>query len=263
MLAAPFLGRTQGLENKVDAGNDKKPNPSFAGLSFTTSFRDSYTAPVGFTVDSQNGPVNQTLIQAGINDLFKKGDNASVFTWADYDFGYGRHGKAALDEQDIGISYALPLGKVFGGDLSANTSVQYWKYWTGNLGEHDIVTDLNFSWTGPITLDVMGRQLWAHQGVEDGRYVILQASKQMSLEKILPKVMGWNFAVTPSLSSAFNNNFYIEGNRWMGVIAKGTISATKRNASISAGAGYIHSFNRGPIEKSHSMWELTFSYNFK
>jgi hypothetical protein len=254
ILVAPVLAGQGELESKV---NEQKPSPSFAGLNITTWMKDSYTAPVGFTVGK--GPVNQTMVTLGVNDLFVKGDNLLGFTWADYDFGYEKQGKSALDEQDFGVSYTIPLGKVAGSPLSLNTGYQFWSYWSKNLGDHDNIVDLNLNWAGPVTVDIQGRQIFAHNGTKEGRYLILQLSKPVSLGK----VKNWSLTLTPSASTSFNNHFFQDDNSWMGAMFMGRVSASKKDLSVSLGGGYVYSAHSSPIERSHPIWEASVSYTFK
>ncbi|MDP3882060.1 MAG: hypothetical protein Q8Q31_04265 [Nanoarchaeota archaeon] len=246
-LALPIAGNANDVKVEMPAQVQEKieldaPVAKLKPFGFIdTRFADSYNPSVGFKIGK--GWVNQSLIVGGLENVFTEGDALSGFTWLNTDFGYGVPNVETLVEQDFGINYDFPIMKVengpklLQGKLTLNLGGQYWKYWGGQLGEHDYVFDSGLTWSGVIDFKVLNRHLFPHTGVKEGNYVSLELSKRLNLGS----KGDYSFSFTPSVNSTWSDDFFQEGDGWTVVQTIGKLEVSKgKNSAYVAGG---HQFN--------------------
>ncbi len=252
---------TTAQTESVQQTQDTKQKTRFFG-SVDTAVVDSYNPIIGFRIGE--GWANQTTITIGLESLLKNKDSLSVFTWLDTDLEQ-KTIKDALVENDYGINYSFPAGKVANGDVVLNASLQYWKYWSGLLGEHDTVTDFGATWNGPvswkspISLNAQYRHLFPRSGIEEGDYIALGVSKQIPLKTL----KGVAFSFTPEATAAWSRHFFQNFDAWTNFRALGTLKASKNNWEFRVGAGYQFNIDGDTQNKPNKPIFLTgITYNF-
>lgn len=243
-LALPSAGKAEDNKAQIPAPVQEKiefdaPSAKLKPFGFIdTKFADSYNPSIGFKIGK--GWVNQTLIVGGLEGVVKEGDALSAFTWLNTDFGYTIPSNEALVEQDFGISYDVPLLKVengpklLQGKLTLNLSGQYWKYWGGQLGEHDWVFDSGLTWNGALDLKVLNRHLFPHTGVKEGNYIYLEASKRIDLGK----AKDYSFTVTPIVNSTWSDNFFQPNDGWTVAQTLGRLEVSNGKNTAYVAGGY-------------------------
>ena len=181
------------------------------------------------------GQVRQDLFSFNLNNRL------SLFLWQNWQDG-------DFNERDFGFNYSLPIND----KLTLNAGYQLWTYPNGIFGKHDEVIELNATYNDKVTVKFDITHLLPNsQGdgveTESGTRYYVKVSKDFSLGKIA----GAEISLTPSLSTAYVDNYYgLRGNSQITLgadlgISKGNLSAhffiNKQGGQISGIESFTYS----------------------
>ena len=105
----------------------------------------------------------------------------------------------SISERDFCASYSRPVSS----NLTGTVGFQYWDYPNKRFGKFDSVEIIGLDYSGKINVSLNYAHLNKNSAVENGDRIALKISKPLTLFAGKTKV-----SLTPSLSSAYINNFY-------------------------------------------------------
>lgn len=133
-------------------------------------------------------------------------------------------GERSISERDYCITYSVPLTS----NLTASATYQYWDYPNARFGNFDSIEGLSLSHSGKLNTKVSWDHLNKNSQTEAGDRFCLSVSKTIPIVESKVKV-----SLTPSLSTAVNNNYY--GNNGLGHVTPGIkLGVSYKNFNASA-----------------------------
>jgi len=130
----------------------------------------------------------------------------------------------SITERDYCATYSIPVTS----NLTASAGFQYWDYPNERFGNFDSVETLGLNYSGAVNANVAYAHLNHNSATEAGDRFCASLSKPITLVDGKAKI-----TLTPSLSSAVNNNFY--GNNGLAHITPGVkLGVSYKNANASA-----------------------------